>query len=1405
MALVFGDDATPAYRGYRLQALYTLHRILKSNGQREYYFQPEGKEDLSVYDGDNNLLEVVQVKAYSGSLTLSDFSIEKPSSFFYRAASYMPDIQIKLVIFGTPGPELKNALTVSGKHRNDVVKKLVGTGIDKLTEAAALQLIEKITLEQVSENKLTEEVFELLRNSSIGYNPEVAFDTLNFWLYRCSENKTIISPNSLLDKFNNVGKYLAYLSAQQTEWFTTIVPIGSDLPQSVSQISLEEEFHQGVSARYEHINAALDVLRPQKMNALDEEFLKSNVVILHGASGQGKTVLAYRYLHERFPQQWRFQIRTIESKKHAYTLVAALLAQVEAVDLPVAIFIDVAPSNVDWPELVSQLSRHKNIKILVSIREEDYNRASTNIGSEFKFGHVELSLDSTEAKQIYQRIIAKQFLPKFTSFEEAWIKFGGNGPLLEFIYLLTTGASLRERLKQQVNWLQDEARSGKADGGKELKLLTLVSVASAFSAKLKVLPTVAFLELTTPHRTFELLEKEYLLRRNSDGSFVDGLHPVRSSILVELLLDPVFSPWAAKAVECLPLIEEAGLETFLLHSFLYHEDESGQLLDFLNTYQPVNWAAIGGICRALLWLGVYKYTLNCRDLYQEVYNFSGSGGLFLLDFDITNVVPDGTAPIHSLMDSLIPSGPKHEQHLDMTRNRRKRQPHKNQVFNFVTTWLLGRSDPPQQPATAKEWDSLSYTFYWLGFLNLEWPIESWVPLINSQTALDDLPTEVLGNVVLGLSSSMGELFQVWLARHRTWILSKFEKATGTAVVEDDGEKITAHFGINWELLAKSLFPEPTESVNQPSSLHPITLETIQLLRHLLPDRQYYACQGYGHNFSANFLVYDDTRKTGIRKENLPSGWSVEINAVFRGLMENSLRPNGWLDYCEEVLALRHLVIKTLRQLETGLLNYFRQPKLLKVIGKGVNSEDWDTCQYRLKVAPLLPLTISDPWGFTDEFSANLNDSSDTVTAGNVGLVSQIYRNYHKAFSNWGSNLLIFYTQAAQVMALNPLLAKQAKNETQRSELLQKAKTQGFEPKFANLSVYNLAEAIKSLSIFQLEFKNLLSSFTLEQTLTALETQERELFSRVWNLWYIFAFTLDKKITGIEFNGPTLLSTALNKLRNNLTKELRELNKENPVQITILSENVKWQGETALWLAIDGVNATEVYNTLGETFLATRRAILRFTDEKLRKTVLTLYWSRIVVIPLVQGKLLFNKVPHLTSLILLENENSTNDISLDQSLPKSTLDSLQIHLWNEADLNIGYKFWQICRTFLALAGHFRDLTRLPDTRDQITIKLNNYIIVISSNWNSQANGLQAAVNELREVIYRSQHFTELEQAEQLNFLTALDHVVEGMLATFTVQNLMNLPTDQISQLVNELESFCITSFNFYLQWATKILG
>lgn len=67
----------------------------------------------------------------------------------------------------------------------------------------------------------------------------------------------------------------------------TIDVLGS---KKVSLEKLQNEYREGISARPEHIRKRLDVIRNKWIEQVEINFEKSNIVLIRGASGQGKLV-----------------------------------------------------------------------------------------------------------------------------------------------------------------------------------------------------------------------------------------------------------------------------------------------------------------------------------------------------------------------------------------------------------------------------------------------------------------------------------------------------------------------------------------------------------------------------------------------------------------------------------------------------------------------------------------------------------------------------------------------------------------------------------------------------------------------------------------------------------------------------------------------------------------------------------------------------------------------------------------------------------------------------------------------------------------------------------------------------------------------------------------------------------
>ncbi len=1389
------NDATPAYRGYRLQALYSLSRILDQEGNIYLVFQPEVLEDLSIQDEKGNLLEVIQVK--SGNLTLSSFK----EPFFIRINSLIKRQNIPQIIiasFGDVGPELRKAIDKDGPEREQVAKKLKDKYKSIHSYEEAKIILENLNLILLDELELKEKIYSHLRNSLIGIDPDNAFDLLSFWLYIYSEKKHAIIKSDIIKKIENIGKFLAARGAHHEEWFRSIKPIDDQHINPEESSKLYEEFYQGISARYDHILSNIDIFRPRKIQEIKEKFKESRVVIIHGASGQGKTTLAYRYLHDYFPNMWRFKVELIENKRHALNIAVAILGHADAIDIPIAIYLDVSAKDLEWPILIKQLASQQNIRILVTIREEDYNRTSVQ-DFEIQFKDVDLTFDMSEAQEIYQSLERTRIPQQFLSFEEAWAVFGGEGPLMEFIHLVTQGESLRERLKEQVVRLEDESRHRVIEPG-EIELLRLVSVASAFDAQLKIKPLIDCLKLTAPRRTFELFEKEYLLRLSEDGSLVRGLHPIRSEILADLLTDPALSPWSECAIKCLPLIYELDIESFLLHAFSRRRKDTESILAALNSWQPDRWAAIGEITRALIWLGILEYAEENRELIRDAFDDAGTGFVWLLDSDISDVMPKIA---DSSLDSFCSLGIINEENRQRIASYRARQTDKSHIFARARAWLSSRSCRTEIPQCNEDWTGLAESSFWLGHFGISWPFYEQISYLEIERAIEYLPIEILSDLILGLSHGYGDDFATWLASNRSRLINRFREETLTVNLQDGEHKASAYFIIDFEKLND---PRLSDNAAEESSncLHDEAMRRIKLLRGMLPDRDAYACQGYGHKLWSNELPLDDTQKSGIPIIQLQPRWLTSINSTFRGLAEQPNRPKTWEEYAKSIYKLREQNIKAMEHLEGGLKAYLQKQKPDQLFGKLVNVEQWHQYQQMLSKSPLIPSCAVDEWGFIDEFGLTPTEEHATIR----GLALQKHKLFLIYFRKYIQYLSNFFNQSPHAMVLNSIRGKRIRDEPRKRASEQKAIDSGIKPSFIRLSRINLSDCVKILPTFQRKFRRTFGHFFEISKLNELEKQEKITFHRVWSMWYFFSINPNLTHRKPEKEYVKNIDRIINTIKKNIEKGLSGISSEDFL-ISIASYDLFWEDKPALWISIDGKNGLNVYNSVDKIFPELFNSLNKFKDKELIRLIFGINWPLIIVVPKIQGNCLADKAWRVDSDTLLwgtsEGKLSWWNFVAQYQISEDAITKLNINVWDIPKLEVANLFAQNTFKLSMQLASIKDLERLPELDDLGIKQLKIYVQKLMDEISITAQIVLDSAAEMMKIFGKLSPSDYCNHPNMVESMRAMIEMAKYITPIPNPQGKITLELETIFEWADKLNEGRKYAMIAYLFWASDVIS
>jgi hypothetical protein len=1362
----------PALRGFRKQFLHTLSRILNSDTEVVY---PEGIEDFDVYDQMGRLIEIVQVKDHKKPLTFSELD-----TFFQRSIQIVaqnPKVRIILASYGKLGPELDKNI---GADEATLKKN------KKFSTPKMLNVFQRLRFQPLQEeDELHNIKIFLIAHPMIAGEWQSAFDLLMQDLYRGAEESRAFTRQTVLKQLQHIGRYLIGRKAHHDEWGTSILSLDNQKTGQPAE-RLRKTFHEGIAVSWAHISANLDIVREQHLQTIEAGFKEKNVVIVHGASGQGKSALAYRYLHDFCPCATRYEIRDLSTPKRALEVATALAGY----GVPLTFYVDASSNDKGLPEFLRRIQDQQHVNCLVTIREEDW-RLINITSADFQFTDFELNFDREEAQKIYAAWEHGKDC-RFPDFEQAWAKFSEAGPLLEFVYLLIHTKSLRDRLCNQYGRVADEIDCGQRSAT-DLKLIEYVAVAGAFGARIDLS------KLSGDHtlkRSIARLEKEYLLRLSDDKRYLIGLHPIRSTILTDILTDPVIHPWTKLALECLPMLADADIEIFLLHSFISYPEACGAILTYLDNTKLSSWTAVGGVVRGLLWKGVYDYINKNRELIERVYDRSGVGWYVMLDFDLL-ALSEADSSRSSILDILPEEGKKR-----CSRWRSQQTP-KTEAFTDLNNWLKKLSFPPLPSyEQVRNWQELGQTAYWIGFCGLETDLDEYLDWAVLRHAVKSIPLDSLADVVYGLWHSLAnkKYFKQWYAEIRPLLLERYQRETSTVRTEEKETIIRAHFivpldeneGTKTERLGNG----------EESPFHSMALQNVNLLARLIPECTGYGCQGYGHRLF-DFDFPDDTTKTAIDAWLLTPPWVTQVNGTARILGDHFFRPATWQDYCSEMLSIRFNTVDCLEELGRTLTKHFRSNKVVKSLSSLPESPQWRQCSRQITNMPKLPLEALDIFGYAEEGRKSSSGDLLHVTQQQPVIAGYLrrYQAYLQKKRDFFGPLSNFLNQSPSFMVANSFLGKTKKGKKRR-EVKQLIKSTNINVDAPLLSVQNLADAIKTLPHFQSLYHQHFVTLSDQDKLTQLEQRELQTIHKVWCLWFFFItkpsahWSFPVKVTAAH------LDRRKQVIQNNIDKVLVATSTKE-LQFECIG-NHQFEDKEALWITVNGENPIEVFSQTEPLFQLINKAIGIIRLHSIDYYALEFQWQRLVIVPLCRGKLLGDRA------WLIPTYQFT-DLNKSGSLSKVNLVPREI----QPDIltNFGLKIWRLellknPRFFLqgtvSLQMHLQHLIQIGEISN--VDETGNDIV--QSYFDKHTEGLnkdlQIVIDQMEVLTSLYQQATESKQA--VSFVEYLQvaseqfqEIIEALIPDSLNDNKVTLTLDRLKEWQGQVASTQEKCFVIYLLW------
>ncbi len=1315
--------ATSAFKGFRCQTLFIVNQLFEKSGQ-QFEFQPEGVEDLAKYK-EKKLCEIIQVKNYSTPLSLSDLSPSKSDSFLRRSLEYIksdPQVKIRLVSFGKLGSELENAFSNVKEDVERVTAKLKDKGY---TQVEINQLLSTIKLESVDEMTIVDETIRKIgEHTQIKADKSVSFDLLMNWIYQLSETKGFISREKLIEKVNEIGLFLNERVSFHNQFGTSVIPLKATEIDDLKNQKLQEEFHNGVSARYEHILVGADIIRESVQDKITSGFDVSDFVIVHGASGQGKSTACYRHLYSTYPSATMYQIIPIKDEKGMLEIVSTVRGMVKSSGFNLVFYIDVSSNDENWTQLGAQLSRVEGVKVLASIREEDWKRSVIK-NHIVKFYDVELNFDEKEARLVFERIHNRNGkTSEFLDFESAWNQFGYSGPLLEFVYLVQKGESLHDRLRGQISRIEDEVRRGYDP--EQLTLLRLVSLAGSFGTSVDLKKLLDKLNLKSPKRTLEIFEKEYLIAVK-DERLISSVHPIRSKLLTEILCDEFIYSKLETAVECAMVTNEHEIFEFFTSFVIDQAPSKNQFLQMCN-FKLNTWEGYLGVIRSLLWFGVKNYVDEHVDVFEEAYEKIGESYIYALGVDIASAMHI------DIEDSILNLEGIRQEFKEFILSLRSRMEDKKWIFECLKDWIENSDTPDQIHYEESEITSFGQVIFWLNRMEIEKDIN--FKRLQLKDQIEKLSIFALSDLTQGLAVYNAESAELLMAIRKD-IVDKFRVINKIVYLNDTPDEISVESIIDYER------SENDKNVETKNYVHSMTMNNVELLRKIYPEKSLYNHKGFGWRNGLIPEMHDDSIK-GIPKENIPNEWLVDLNKTYNNLSAFHFRYDTWNEYLDQVMSIREYVLKYAEELIVAINAYFRIRKNTGIFVKRLQSNLLTDLSNVLKSNSSLPKSELDKLGRYSEW--NEKEDQDKKIRHQF-LFLQRYKPFRKSMRDYLSKFRNFANQSTQVYEF--LDVTKGISNKRKKALVEHLNNKNTNIEHVlRLSIINLDDFILNLYDLQNEFDNLFADYYDRSTLEELREKESTLFIKLSLMW--------RKVVNEEFSVSQDISKVVdmekmritNRFKEDIDMVLAELKDED---IDVKSFNLECTPKGTVYFTYDTNNP---YDFL----IGTERILekifplfenIEVTNEK--RLLINTLWKSLCFIPLYRGKMintifyridiwvLLNKKIDEINIINLHAENidskRRHDLGIDTWANIDKLDSAQTMIQN-----ISEAYFIFC--------NIADLIEFNDAIDDLGVS------ILEEHLSSKSNILSKSLDiAAKELICIKDYVIELNEVNESEELLA----------------------------------------------------
>lgn len=1060
-----------AWKGFSSQTSYIAYRLMIQKDNSLFY--PEQVEDLLIKNNDV-VQELVQVKNLSANLALSHLNPKDEDSFFRRCLKYKEssNIIIRLVSFGDIGEELIGLVNKTETHIKNISKKLLECGYCK---ADINWIFSHLEIEKYSEAKILNEIIKSFEKNILSMAaPNVIFDVLIHYISTLSRIGGSTSKDIWNEKLSNLALELTSTAGLSKQYGKTIYPLFA-YKESING-DVENEYILGINARPQHIRMNLDIQRQEWIKRISDSFLEKKIVLIRGASGQGKSSLAYRYLLDNFMEKDILCIEKILSEENSIEIYSAISGIARNNSASKIIYIDVSPYDTTWLWICEQICNHNDdIKLIITIREEDFRRVSIDY-NKIHFAEIELALNKEEAKALFEKYNS----PHFLKFEDAWSIFGEKGPLMEFVYLLNQSVTLKSTLLAQINSIV----INELNADEWLKFLAVICYAGKNNISINQTKIFSRIECPQKIKMLKLFQKEYFIKIVSNNH-IDCLHSLRATLLTQIIKE--LNIFSEDELLLLALQSVDANVDMIVIEFAYENGISETLINSIGEIDYTSWNLYSGVLRAMLWYDVMRlYISNKFMIHQGDAIFNGNFIMFGVG-DVTGYL-DKDIDMSLLFKTASKQNPERgklmREFADLFKNKKIDYIFVDQFISLTKNKL-----PPIDLYKVNELSSIGFAFLWLKKRTVS------VSEIdcNKEIIITSENYDYYLDFMIGVQEQKWDnAYSVLEPLISSYLCKKFD-----IVYLNKNEN---------ELYVKYIYHVFKEGFDPNTRI----MATIRPLRKLYHTKSKFNVEEIGYDLKEGLFLPDKSKH--ILNEDLVLPWITNLNSWLYRINEYDKLSDSWEDALNNIIDIRNIIIAGNKALVKGLLALYKTGNTNLIFSNEILQQI--TLAYNATHINKFRL----PKDTANKYGIALNEQriSDFIVTDKKDEENLFVKHFNKYLSS----LFNFYNLFIQN---DNLIIQKIKNKKLTRN--------------NNLSVINIVDSLESLSIMKKEFDNLTQEVNIKFDKS---DDEEDVLEKLVNLWSYLHRNRFLKSKNIMSQRMSYMEKYIQKLDDLFRKELKSM-------------------------------------------------------------------------------------------------------------------------------------------------------------------------------------------------------------------------------------------------------------------------